>query len=483
MSEVVPHRPWLGSARIFAAELLILPTGLVTAGFLTRQLGPDAYGLLTLAVTTVGWLQWTAVSMMSRASNRTIAAAGDWRPVAAEVVQLHVLVGSVLGLMVLLLAPWMTVLLEQPTLTTPLRLMAIDLPLLVVAQGYRGVLFANGEHQWLSMVSAVRWIVRMLSIIGLVSLGWSIDGAIGGIVLSSVASLVLSRWRVGALPRASHEERRRVRAGLLSLAVPIAVAAIGSRLFERTDLFLLAAFGGSAASLGHYGAAQNLTVMFSLLAGTVSPIVLATLTRMRRTGDHHEARLLQQDVMRLPYLLLPFSALAAGAATEIMGMVYGASFLDAAPLFALLILGSTALVAVSVSTVLLVAIDRAWLVVGLTGPMLVALIVATLVLMPRYGPVGPALASLLVSAGAALVGQLLVARVESVRVPLRSMAVSAALSILAFGAARAWSTRSSMGTLVELSTISVALVSALVLLREIPSHLRSFVSGVVQPGA
>jgi len=49
--------------------------------------------------------------------------------------------------------------------------------------------------------------------------------------------------------------------------------------------------------------------------------------------------------------------------------------------------------------------------------------------------------------------------------------------------ARARSATSSLGTVVELSTISVALVPALVLLREIPTHLRPFVYVSVEQGA
>ena len=37
--------------RIFAGEALAIPTGLVTAAFLTRRLGPEGYGLFTLAAT------------------------------------------------------------------------------------------------------------------------------------------------------------------------------------------------------------------------------------------------------------------------------------------------------------------------------------------------------------------------------------------------------------------------------------------------
>ncbi len=481
MSQGTVHRPWLGSARIFAAELLILPTGLVTAGFLTRQLGPEGYGLLTLAATTMAWLQWTASSMLARAANRAIAAVGEWRPVAAEVVHLHLLAGSSLGLLGFIVAPWLTASLGHPVLTPTVRLLALELPVLVLVQGYRGALIANGDHTWVSLISAVRWIVRMLAVVGLVSLGWSINGAVAGMVLSSVTALLLSRWRVGALPRAAPSARRAVRLGLLTMAAPIAMAAIGSRLFERADLFLLATLGGTATSLGHYGAAQNLTIVLSLLTGAVSPVILATVTRMRRDGRDADLRRLQQDVLRLPYLLLPFAALAAGAAPEIMRVVYGADFLDAAVPFALLILGATALIAVSVSTVLLVASDRAWHVVGLTGPMLIALVACTLVLVPRYGTVGAALASMLVSTLAACVGQLLVGRYEAVHVPSRTIVVGVCLAVIAYGAGAEWHATSALGTVAKLLAGCTALVSALLLLREIPTHLLPFVAVPADP--
>lgn len=272
-----------------------------------------------------------------------------------------------------------------------------------------------------------------------------------------------------------------MRAGLLVLAAPLALAGIGARLFERADLFLLAALGGSTASLGHYGAAQNLTIVLSLLAGAVSPVVQATVTRMRRQGEHDELRRLQQDVLRMPYLVLPFTALAAGSASDIMRVIYGASFLDAATPFALLMLGSTALIAVSLSTVLLVALDRAWVVVGLTGPMLVALFVFTLVLVPRYGAAGPAMASLAVSTVAACLGQFLIGRYEAVHVPRRTMSVGIGLAMLAFAAGSAWPTATTIGTVAKLFVICVVLVSALLLLREIPTHLLPFVPAPADP--
>jgi len=42
-----------GTIRVFLAEALLLPTGLLTTAFLTRRLGPEGYGLFLLAAPLV----------------------------------------------------------------------------------------------------------------------------------------------------------------------------------------------------------------------------------------------------------------------------------------------------------------------------------------------------------------------------------------------------------------------------------------------
>ena len=57
-----------GTARIFLAELLFPLTALITTGFLTRQLGPEGYGLLALTLTTIIWVESAITSFFSKAT-------------------------------------------------------------------------------------------------------------------------------------------------------------------------------------------------------------------------------------------------------------------------------------------------------------------------------------------------------------------------------------------------------------------------------
>jgi len=45
-----------GTIRVFLAEVLFLPSGLLAAASLNRRLGPEGYGRFTKAATLVAWL-------------------------------------------------------------------------------------------------------------------------------------------------------------------------------------------------------------------------------------------------------------------------------------------------------------------------------------------------------------------------------------------------------------------------------------------
>jgi len=95
-----------GTIRGFLAEALLPLTGLITAVFLTRRLGPADYGLFTLAAVVIAWVEGGIVAAFARPTSKFIAEAEDWRPMGATVVQLHLAVsGCVMILLWLLAAP------------------------------------------------------------------------------------------------------------------------------------------------------------------------------------------------------------------------------------------------------------------------------------------------------------------------------------------------------------------------------------------
>lgn len=451
-----------GTARVFLADVLVLPTGLVITVFLTRRLGPELYGLLALVMILVSWVESIITSIFGRATIKFVGGAEDWRPVGATVVRLYLMSGVGAMFLLWILATPIATLLNEPGLVACLYLLAFDIPLFSLACAHRNILVGTGGFQQRALVSAGRWIVRLVLIVLLVELGLSVSGAILGSVGASLAELVIARFYVRpSLFRRSNFPIRQV----WGFAVPLFLSTLSLLFYSKLDLFALKVLRGTTAQVGIYGAARNLVRLPSIFAFSFSPILLSTLSRMLRDGESHPAREMGRHAMRLVIMLLPLAGLAAGAALEIVGLIFGPLFLPAAPLLARLIFGAMALVMISVSAAILTAADKPGLTFAVTGPMLPLAIAGHWILIPRLGSVGASLVTTVVAGLGAIVAVLLVYRVWRILPPAGTLLRSILVCVLAYALATFWSTPGVV-LLLKLPAIVLVIVLAFLVLGE-----------------
>jgi O-antigen/teichoic acid export membrane protein len=386
-----------GTARIFLAELLFPLTALITTGFLTREFGPQGYGLLALALTTIIWVESAITSFFAKATIKFVGETSDWKPVGAMIVRLSLKFGIAAMVLVWLLAAPVSVLLNEPDLTWYLRVAAVDIPLLCVGQAYRNVLIGKGNYQGSAVARAGRWLARLCLVVVLVEAGFSITGVLLGVIGSSAVELGLSRWYLG--PGMFIKQAR----------MPIPIQRYGALLFLSSlclilyngmDLFMLKILGGTATQAGIYSAAQSLSLLPGLFSWTFSSLLLATLSRQLADSQGERARELARDAMRVTLWLIPVAAIIAGAAPEIVRVVFGSAFVQAGPLLALLIVGAIANVMLMVSLTIMMAAGLPARTVMFTAPLVPLALGGHFWLIPRLGEQGAAL----VTVGVSLLG-------------------------------------------------------------------------------
>lgn len=390
-----------GTVWVFLAEALIFPTGLVTAGILTRSLGQEGYGVLTLVSVLVSWVEWTITSIFARTAIKFVSDADDWRPVGTVIAQLHVGIGAAATVVLWVFAQPIAELLDIPTFVPYLRLYAIDIPIFCLAYAHRQLLVGRGLYPARAVASAGRWTMRLAIIALLVEwAGWSIEGAIVGSLAASIVELVICRWfvRPPLLQRSSFPPQR-----LFGYALPLFLFATSLRLFDKLDLFMLKILGGTVQEAGVYGAAQNLAFVPGIFALSFSPLLLSTLNRTLRSGEADalaQAKRTGLNAVRVVIGLVPFAALAAAAAVPIVTVVYGEAFAVAGPVLAVLIFAAMALMMISVVTAILTAADRPNLTAALVAPMLPISAIGYLAFVPQYG----VMAACWVNLAAAVIG-------------------------------------------------------------------------------
>lgn len=465
----------VGTAQIFLAEVLLLPTGLITAAFLSRRLGPEGYGLFTLAATLISWIEWSIASVFARATIKLVGEAEDWKPVGATVVRLHLLVSVLCALLLWLGAAPLARAFNEPSLARCFAWFAWDIPLFCLAQAHRNILVGLGEFRQRALATGGRWVFRLVLIILLVQCGLSVLGAILGSLGASLVELAICRWYVRPAWTGQSEFSAKK---LYDYALPLFLFAMTMRIYDKTDLFLLKMLGGSTAQSGLYGAAQNLAIIPGIFALSFAPVLLANLSRMVRAGETAQIAKMGRDALRLMLVLFPLAGLMAGAAPEIIAWLYGPHFLAAAAWLSWLIFGSVALATVSTQTAILTATGKPGWTFALAGPLLPLVVVCDLLVIPHFGALGAAAMTTGVAALGALVMTVAVGRLERVPFPYATLGRSLILTVVVAASAASWHTHGAM-LLGKFSVLLAAILLGFFLLgelKDIPVSLQEKVS-------
>ena len=390
-----------GTVWVFLAEGLILPTGLITAGFLTRHLGPEGYGLFTLVSVLVSWTEWSITSIFSRTTIKFVGEADDWRPMGTLVVQMHLLVSLVTLLLFWLLAPAIATGLNEPALSQYLRLLTLDIPIFSVASAQRNILIGRGKFRERALATAGRWTLRLLLIVLFVQLGFSVTGAILGTIGASLTEFIVTRYFAPAPWFQRVDVPLRL---LFGYAVPLFCFAMTMRVYDKLDLVMLKLLGGSAEESGIYGAAQNLAFIPTILSISFSPLLLSSLSRRLAAGELTQAKQLARHALRLVLWLLPVGAVTVAIAPAVVELIYGDAFLPTAPILSVLIFSSLGVKMISIGTTILTAAGKPKLPFLIAAPLPLLAICGQWWVIPHLHAIGAAWVTTLVSQiGAGLV--------------------------------------------------------------------------------
>ncbi|WP_052050541.1 oligosaccharide flippase family protein [Leptolyngbya sp. KIOST-1] len=455
-----------GTIQIFLAEALLLPTGIITSGFLTRNLGPEGYGLFTLVASLMSWIGWTVTSAFTRTTIKFVGEAEDWRPIGTKVLQLHLLAGCGFTTLIWLLADPIAAFLNEPATANYLRLFSLDIPLFCLGYVHRSILVGTGGFTQRAITTAGRWIARLLLIVALVAMGLSIEGAILGSLGASLVELLLSRFYI----RPTLFSPSSFPIGKLwGYAVPLFMLSMSLRLYEKLDLFALQIFGGTAAQVGFYGAAQNLALIPGMFTLAFSPLLLSTLTRTLFKEDLAAAKNMSREAMRAILLMIPFASLMAGSATQIVTLIFGNTFLETASFLSVLIFGAISLAMISVTTSILTAAGKPNWTFALVGPLVPIAIVGHWVLIPRIGSIGAAWVSSAVATLGALATVYAVYVYWKIIPSFSTLLRSVGLSLIFYTLASSWSSEGIL-LLLQLSVLAALIPLGFLTLGEFNSH-------------
>lgn len=418
-------------------RVLNLALGVVVAIALVRTLGDAGYGQWATALVALEltgfFMQFGLEAVVVREAAADPEREGQW-------IGALILVRIIMALPVILAALALIIAVADTTeMLVAGAILAVGMPF----GGTGGLQIAfelrvnNRVPMFVLTLKSVLWLIAVLLVAALD--GGLVALAIALIVTNGIGALVLA---ISALriTRIHVRPSRAMLVRLVRVGAPVGIAGLLVLAYARIDQLLVFQIAG-AADAGYFGAVYNMLqqahiVPISVLT-TLAPIIAASWPRDRE----RTLRVVRQGVDLLMIAALGGLAGSIVVAEPLVTLLFGDEFAPAAPALPVL---SAAFVFICLgyltgNLLLVTGLQRRMVVVS--GAALVANIVLNLILIPRYGFMGAAWATLATEVVVIGTGAAFLATVMEVRRPslgrLPRIAAAAAAVGLVLAAAQA----------------------------------------------
>ena len=368
-----------------------------------RVLGPDQFGLLTLALAAASFVQLLLDTTVEEAMVKygfRYSASGDWGRLRG-LFRIGLIVkwggGAVATVVVLILVPFADAIFGQPDLTVPLAVAAF-IPLAQAPEGIAGAsMIVAGRYDLRAIFGGLAMGLRLVGLA--IGVQYGVTGAVIGILLGQIAGSCASGYAGHRLfrrhPSAAVTGVRRDRAELARFVLQ---SGVGTSLVSMRNTLAPLALGIVApiAQVGYFRAAQAPITGFDALSAPVRLILLTEQTRDVEEGRLADTyRSLRRYVVGSSVVALVIAPFAWILMPWLVRVVLGENYIPATDAARILLLAACLRLVLGWTKSFPVSIGRPGLRIIAHSVEIVTLLPLVIVLGAEWGATGAATAMLL----------------------------------------------------------------------------------------
>jgi O-antigen/teichoic acid export membrane protein len=373
----------------YSGRFASLAVSLATVPLLARTLGSDGFGVYSAALAYVAIFSSLTEFGLTNAATMRMAAdperESDWLGALASlrtIASFAVLVVCAASIPLVFAAP-------------EARLTALVLTGTIVFTGAQALMSVFQARLRGAIPLAITLLQSALWLTAVVCLALLDGGPVLFAVGYTAVSAVIALVQVVTTRRIMRAAWRGVWArwmALLRMAVPLGLAGVFIAVYFQVSSVLLLELGG-AEEAGIYGAAYRFLVPLLFLPQAVAGVFLPLASSLRDSDPAGLQRLVQQSADFIAIVSLPWIAIAVALAVPLVDLVFGPGFERTAGVLPILMIAYAFIGYGTLAGFLAPVLGLQWRLTAFAATGALANVGLNIVLIPRYGAVGSAWAT------------------------------------------------------------------------------------------
>jgi len=380
-----------GTVYLMAAEVVFMGSGYVMHFAVGRWLGPGLYGIFGLVLYLTVMLRAAFLEGIPKAvSKYTAEDNSNANAIKKEAIRIQIVLSTFIFVIFFSLSGTIASMLNDPRLAPHLRLSAFMIPLYSLYLVFTGTLSGLRRFRTLSLTYTIYALARMGLVLVLIFLGFSVGGAVLGLVLAAFVGMLVAY----NCCRSGVTSSRFRRSKLIGFGTPIIVYSVAVFLLLDVDLLFVKGLLSENVLVGLYTSAKTLARVPYFVFAALSTSLFPSIARSFSMNDIDLTKKYINQSLRYTLIIsFPIAFIVSGTADSLIETVYSASFAGAGPSLSILIFALSFFSGFMILSTIIMGIGHPGISTILAAVMLLVNVFLNFILIPRYQLLGGALAA------------------------------------------------------------------------------------------
>jgi stage V sporulation protein B len=454
-----------GAIYLSLSAFLFMLSGYIANIWLGRHFGPKVYGQYGVIIALISLINIMQTSGLPQALAKFVAENPKEKDgILKSALNIQIISTLSVALLFAAFAPTIATLLKDKELVKYLRLSALVFPLYGIYSVYVG--YYNGLHEFKhqAKLNGIYAVAKAFGII-LLSLIFKLYGAIAAFIIAPVFALIFGFY----LP--SKNSRRFSRRSLIVFALPIIIFSLATTLFLSLDLlFVKSLLSNDKPATGFYIAAQNIALVIYFCMSAASSVILPSISANLALGLSNKVAILIRNSLRYMLMILaPIAAIMAATCSQLIKIIYSDKYSNGAPALKILLIAYVLLAIFALFSNILNGGSRPYIPVKAAIPGLLATGTLCSLLIPKYGIIGAAIATLSGVCISVIICGIFIWKIFRFNYPFMSILKILLLSLLLYAIA-SWFNANLIELPVMYLILTIIYIAALILFNELTAE-------------